>query len=147
MRAGVKCSLALVFGLHAIQAESGERLGGISDETAPPVHQAEPEADREGSIVYRVICSPEGEMLPECSQPPVSDSFKATQPPQTGPVVPDMPGGVDEKEDAGEEQGEQPAKALESGASKKAAAHKKPSKKPVKKSAKKTPKPVKRKGR
>lgn len=146
MRRGVKCLLALAFGLHAIQAESAERLGGISDETAPSVHQAEPAADREGSIVYRVICSPEGEMLPECGQPPVNDSFKAARPSQTGPVVPDMPGGIDEAEDAREEQGNRPAKALVPMASKKAAAHKKRSKKPAKKSTKKTPKPVKRKG-
>lgn len=141
MRAGVKCSLALVFGLHAIQAETAERLGGISDETAPVAGQPEKPAGQEGDIIYRVICSPEGEMLPECGQPPVSDSFKATQPAQNGPVVPDMPGGIDEKEDAGEGQSEQPVKALEPvSSSKKAAKHKKHSKK----SAQKTHKPAKK---
>lgn len=138
MKTGFKCLIAFMFGLCAVQGESAERLGGISDETAPVVNQPQQAADREDGIVYRVICSPEGEMLPECGQPPINDSFKAAQPSQTGPEVPDMPGA--EAEEAGAEQGSQAAKAPEPAVHKKAATHKKHSKK----SAKKTHPPAKK---
>ena len=145
--------LALVLGLHAIQAESAERLGGISDETAPSIRPLEPAADREGGIVYRVICSPEGEMSPECGQPPVGDSFKAAPPPQSVPAIPDLPADAEEPND---EQAQAVAKVrakdrVKPVTTKKAAEQKKNSKKSAKKTAKKTStkaaKPVKKRKR
>ena len=54
--------------LCALQAQA-EVLEHISDETATPIlaEPTNPEASDRG-ITYRVICSPEGEALPDCEQ-------------------------------------------------------------------------------
>jgi len=140
MNSGFKCLLVFIFGLSAMRAGSAERLGGISDETAPSVSQPEQAADREGGIVYRVICSPEGEMLPECGQPPVSDSFKAAQPQRTGPAIPDLPADAEAPNDAPAQAAtkDRTKDSVKPAAPKKASAHKKSAKKAVKKTATKT---------
>lgn len=59
--------LAIVLGLSA--TAQAEVLGHISDdtETATPSQTVEPSRDRQ--IIYRVICNPQGEQLPDCEQP------------------------------------------------------------------------------
>lgn len=143
MRTGVKWSLALLFGLSVAQSEGKELLGGISDETAPPVAQPEPSAkDNERRIIYRVICSPEGEQLPDCAQPPVTDNYQAEQPARSenpeAAAIADTP----EEQSGQKEQGDQSSNGVEPAAPKKASAHKKRSKKSVKKHDKKTTKPA-----
>ncbi len=143
MRTAFKWSLALVFGLHAVLGESAERLGGISDETEQPVAQPEqPEVDHQGKIIYRVICSPEGEQLPECVQPPVNDTFKAAQRRLSEPENANAPAGAETADQPLEQtdQEGQPEMLAEPKAHKKAGTHKKRSKKSVKKRTKKTAK-------
>lgn len=53
-------------GLPAISA--GEVLMQMSDETAPAVSEAVSTEGDDRRIVYRVICSPEGDALPDCGQ-------------------------------------------------------------------------------
>ncbi len=134
MRTGFKWSM-LLFCLYAAQGESAERLGGISDETEQPVTQSEqPEVDHQGKIIYRVICSPEGEQLPECMQPPVNDTFKTPQPrlePENA-ATPAIPETKDQPSTQTDVEG-QPAMIAEPIAHKKASTHKKRSKKSVKK--------------
>ena len=146
MKTGFRRLLVLIFWLYAVQGEGAEvlkLLDTISDETAPAASQPEqPAADKEGGISYRVICSPEGEMLPECQQPPVNDSFDTAQPKQAAPESVETPAVAgapnEESEPAG--QIDQSSHAAEPVAPKKASAHKahkKPAKKTTKKAAKK----------
>lgn len=146
MKTSFKWLPILVLLLPAVQAESGELLGKISDEIAPVAVQPEQPVERnDRKIIYRVICSPEGEVLPECEQPPVHDTFDAAQPrpaePEAvEPQVAETPKGQADVAD-------QSSNAVEPAVPKKAAAHKKRAKKSAKKSAKKTTKPAKRKQR
>ena len=145
MKTGIKWLPALMFGLYVSQAESKELLGGISDETAPPVAQPEqPAADQQGKIIYRVICSPEGELLPECAQPPVSDTFEAAQPRRAEPKSAETPAIIEAPNEQSEQtdRGDQPVNATEPVTPKKATKHKKRSKKSARKHTKKTDKPV-----
>lgn len=57
------CACWLISEVHA-----GELLGHISDDTEPVAAPAmEPNNDRR--IIYRVICAPDGEALPDCERP------------------------------------------------------------------------------
>jgi hypothetical protein len=146
MKTGFKWLPILVLLLPAAQAESGELLGKISDETAPVAAQPEQPSERnDRKIIYRVICSPEGEMLPECEQPPVHDTFDAAQPRPAEPEGVEPQVAETPKEQA--EVVDQSSNAVEPVVPKKAAAHKKRAKKSAKKSAKKIAKPAKRKQR
>jgi hypothetical protein len=153
MNTGFKRLAILMLLLPALQAESGELLGKISDETAPVAAQPEQAAEHnDRRIIYRVICSPEGEVLPECEQPPVRDTFDAAQPRPAEPEVVEMPDVETPKTQAEQADSiDQSNHAVEPETAKKAAAHKKRTqksvKKPAKKSAKKTVKPAKRKQR
>ncbi|WP_347989546.1 hypothetical protein [Methylomonas sp. AM2-LC] len=52
-----------------------ELLGKISDETEQPTaDKIAPAPNNQHRITYRVICSPEGEVLPDCEKPPLEDS-------------------------------------------------------------------------
>lgn len=63
--------LGLVFSLYSFTGlASAELLGGISDDTLPPVNTLESKATKrdDRQIVYRVICSPEDHDLPDCDR-------------------------------------------------------------------------------
>jgi len=149
VKTGFKWLPILVLLLPAVQAESGELLGKISDETAPVAAQPEQPSERnDRKIIYRVICSPEGEVLPECEQPPVHDTFDAAQPRPAEPEAVEAPAAETPKEQVEQADAvDQSSNVVEPAVPKKAAAHKKPAKKSAKKSAKKTAKPAKWKQR
>lgn len=142
MKTAFKRLPVLVLLLNTVQAVSGELLGKMSDETAPLAAQPEPAVENnERRIIYRVICSPEGEALPECSQPPVNDTFEAAQPRPAEPETVEAPAADTPKEQVEEaELGDRTSNAVEAVTAKKAATHKKPTKKSVKKPAKKSAK-------
>lgn len=137
MKTLYRWTLALSLGWYAAQGQGAERLGGISDETAPPAAESQSAKDADGGITYRVICSPEGEMLPECGQPPVKDSFAAEQPQA---AVPDAPASATdeslEQPDDNQAPASKPASVADSARGKKGAARKKPAKKVAKKPGK-----------
>lgn len=139
MKTAFKRLPVLVLLLNTVQAAGGELLGKMSDETAPLAAQPEPAVENnDRRIIYRVICSPEGEALPECSQPPVNDTFEAAQP---RPEAVEAPAADTPKEQVEQaELGDRTSNAVEAVTAKKAATHKKPTKKSVKKSAKKSAK-------
>lgn len=89
----------LVLILVAALPARAELLGSISDDTAP---KAQPEPAPAGKsdgrrIVYRVICSPEDQDLPDCDRAAV-DEAGATDNPASLPT-PDLP---PDKEDMAE---------------------------------------------
>ncbi|OAI11118.1 hypothetical protein A1359_15075 [Methylomonas lenta] len=53
----------------AMQVQAGEVLGHISDETEPAVVEPANPPANDRRIIYRVICDPAGEALPDCEQP------------------------------------------------------------------------------
>lgn len=71
---------AILWG-SAQHVEAGEVLGHISEDSEPvsPAAPAEPLDDRR--IIYRVICTPGGEVLPDCEQP-VHDTEALAKPTQ-----------------------------------------------------------------
>lgn len=75
-------------------AHAGEVLGRMSDDDAPAVTEpARPDAD-DRRIIYRVICSPEGEALPDCEKP-FQDTESAAMPrPQSEVIEPAADQGV-----------------------------------------------------
>ncbi|MGY6274582.1 hypothetical protein [Methylomonas sp. MgM2] len=48
---------------------TAEVLGHISDETEPGAALPEPVSKDDRRIIYRVICTPGGEVLPDCERP------------------------------------------------------------------------------
>ena len=48
---------------------AGELLGHISEDTAQPISDVKPSQSEDRRIIYRVLCSPEDEQLPDCEQP------------------------------------------------------------------------------
>lgn len=81
MKKSSKKLLLLALLLYTIWGECGTLLGKISDETSQAPSVQEPVASgNKPKIIYRVICSHDGEKLPECEQPPVDDFFDANQP-------------------------------------------------------------------
>lgn len=132
--------------LMAWRVEAAELLGKISDETAPPADQAQPAAADNGrKIIYRVICEPEGEQLPECQQSPVNDSFDAPQPKAAeqaniaSPAAKEQEHATQELASDDDNLDEKP-KAVAPKKSSSHKAHKKPAKKPGKKAVKNTDK-------
>ncbi|WP_132325208.1 MULTISPECIES: hypothetical protein [Methylomonas] len=63
-------------------------MGAISDETAPVVKPLEPETGKndDRKIIYRVICSPEDQDLPDCDRSAVDDGNETAVLP-----MPDLP--------------------------------------------------------
>ena len=133
MKSACKLLPALLIWLYAVQGEGGELLGSISDETASVADRKPAAAAEKNKITYRVICPADGEILPECGQPPVDDFFEAGQAPESAekPVIA-------EGREKPAEQADQdlPQTGTEPIAIKKAAALKKPTKKPAKKARK-----------
>ncbi|MCQ8129516.1 hypothetical protein [Methylomonas rivi] len=109
-------------------AHAGEVLGRMSDDTAPVAAEpaAPPVAD-DRRIIYRVICSPEGEALPDCEKP-FHDTESSVKPVPPQNIV--EPGSVEEAQPV--EEAAQPAKAKKS---KKTAGKKKQAVKKAKKTA------------
>lgn len=68
-----------------IPSQAGEVLGHISDESAPVVAEPAVPVDNGRRIIYRVICSPEGEALPDCEKP-----FHDAESPNQPEPSPDM---------------------------------------------------------
>lgn len=63
----------LIFCLYSGRVGSAELLGKFSDETA--TNQEKTAVDHKPKIIYRVICSAEGELSPECGQAPIADDI------------------------------------------------------------------------
>lgn len=63
--------LCFGFSLFGFSASADEVLGHISDETEPTIQQpsAAENANSDRKIIYRVICSPADEQLPDCEKP------------------------------------------------------------------------------
>ncbi len=59
---------------------AGELLGHISEDTAQPLSDAKPSQTDDRRIIYRVICAPEDEQLPDCEQPVVDN--ETVEPPK-----------------------------------------------------------------
>ena len=55
--------------LFSLAASAGELLGHISEDTAQPISDVKPSQSEDRRIIYRVLCSPEDEQLPDCEQP------------------------------------------------------------------------------
>lgn len=58
---------------------AGELLGHISEDTAQPLSDTQPSQSDDRRIIYRVICSPEDEQLPDCEKP-IADHETVAQP-------------------------------------------------------------------
>ena len=48
---------------------AGELLGHISEETEQPLSDVKPSQSEDRRIIYRVLCSPGDEQLPDCEKP------------------------------------------------------------------------------
>ena len=106
---------------------AGEVLRHMSDELAPAVAEPVKPAEDDRRIIYRVICTPGGEVLPDCEQP-FHDTESLAQPvPRQDPDYPDA---VEQAREV--DKTVQPAKAKKS---KKAAGKKKKTVKNTKKTA------------
>ncbi|QBC29177.1 hypothetical protein U737_20940 [Methylomonas sp. LW13] len=83
------CYLSLLFSVWAYsETAAAELLGTISDDTAPIVRPLEPKTGKneDRKIIYRVICSPEDQDLPDCDRAAVDDGSDAAILP-----MPDLP--------------------------------------------------------
>lgn len=94
----MKHSIPLLLWLSLIgwlaPANAGEVLGRMSDDNAPAVAEpVERDAD-DRRIIYRVICSPEGEALPDCEKPYQDTESVAMPRPQPERVEPAADQGV-----------------------------------------------------
>lgn len=86
--------------LWGIQSRAVEVLGHINEDSQSPPQSQTPPANNDRSITYRVICTPGGEVLPDCEQP-VSDQEDSPTPVIATPDMP--PGAEDLVEEAGNE--------------------------------------------
>ncbi|QPK64352.1 hypothetical protein IVG45_05140 [Methylomonas sp. LL1] len=132
----IKLALLAVALLVPLTA-TAEVLGHISEDTTPiPPSQPEGSQNHDRRIIYRVICSPEDQGLPDCERP--FDDTESSARPVSRPE-PDMP---DDALQAETEQAIQPAKPLKAtpATSKKSNSSKKsPKAASRKKSTKKSP--------
>ena len=71
--------LALGLMLATPLTVGGEVIGHISDDTASVTPAAETPKNNDRRIIYRVICTPGGEVLPDCEQP-FDDNETAARP-------------------------------------------------------------------
>lgn len=100
----------LVFSLLSVSARADEVLGHISDETEPTLQQspAAESANGDRKIIYRVICSPEDEQLPDCEKP--FHDVEADNKPQPSPENTDQVNDAEKRSDSKTEEKPQPAK-------------------------------------
>jgi len=68
MRTTATVLSALVLMVSSLQTR-GEVLGHISDETEPNNSVPDSSQNNDRQIIYRVICTPGGEVLPDCERP------------------------------------------------------------------------------
>ncbi|MCQ8116366.1 hypothetical protein [Methylomonas rosea] len=83
------CCLSVLFSIWVYSASAtAELLGTISDETAPVTKSLEPKASKndDRKIIYRVICSPDDQDLPDCDRSAVDDGNETALLP-----MPDLP--------------------------------------------------------
>lgn len=83
------CYFSLLFSVWAYsETAAAELLDTISDDTAPVVKPLEPKTGKndDRKIIYRVICSPEDQDLPDCDRSAVDDGNDAAILP-----MPDLP--------------------------------------------------------
>ncbi|CAD6873047.1 hypothetical protein [Methylomonas fluvii] len=123
--------LSLLFSVWAYsETATAELLGTISDETAPIVKPLEPKTGKndDRKIIYRVICSPEDQDLPDCDRSAVDDGNDAATLP-----MPDLP---PDSADLAEQSAQTEAAKLTAEEKPQQSAHKKVAK--LSKSAKKT---------
>ena len=71
--------LALGLMLATPLTVGGEVIGHISDDTASVTPAAETPKNNDRRIIYRVICAPGGEVLPDCERP-LNDNETVAQP-------------------------------------------------------------------
>lgn len=65
---------------------TGEVIGHISDETKPAAPSDEWPRNDDRRIIYRVICTPGGEILPDCERP--VEDVETVAPPPPPPAAP-----------------------------------------------------------
>jgi len=75
----MKILLVLMFALVSLAGRTAELLDRISDDTAQVPDQSQESKANQPKIIYRVICTPEGEKSPECGQLPVEDFIEPVQ--------------------------------------------------------------------
>jgi hypothetical protein len=83
------CYLSLLFSVWVYSpSATAELLGTISDETAPVSKSLEPKTGKndDRKIIYRVICSPDDQDLPDCDRSAVDDGNETALLP-----MPDLP--------------------------------------------------------
>ncbi|WP_020483439.1 hypothetical protein [Methylomonas sp. MK1] len=83
------CYLSVLFSVWVYSGSAtAELLGTISDDTAPVVKPLEPKTGKndDRKIIYRVICSPEDQDLPDCDRSAVDDGNETAVLP-----MPDLP--------------------------------------------------------
>ena len=74
-----RLSIAASVAVCVLPVQAGEVLGHISDETAPVITEPAKPAVNDRQIIYRVICSPDGEALPDCERD-IRDTESVAQP-------------------------------------------------------------------
>ena len=87
----------IILYLYAAQGDCKELLGRISDDTAPVQQERAVAADNR-RIIYRVICSPEGEQLPDCEKPLVDGEAKGGQASESGQENSETPAETEKKD-------------------------------------------------
>lgn len=106
---------ALGLSVFGAFAGADEVLGHISDETEPKTtlhSQAEDHANSDRKIIYRVICSPEDEQLPDCEKP--FHDVESVSKPQALEKSAEQPQEGDVAEPASDDQPEKQAPAVKS---------------------------------
>ena len=136
--------VGLGLGLYGALADADELLGHISDDTEPKTALSSPadeNANSDRKIIYRVICSPADEQLPDCEKP-FHDVESETKP-QLAEEVSEQPKDVDQAESATDDKPEKPAQtvkpAVKDSQKTKAAGKKQPDSKKSKAAAKNPP--------
>ncbi|AEG00257.1 hypothetical protein [Methylomonas methanica] len=129
MKHSIRSLTLLGLSVCCLPSFGGEVLRHMSDELAPAVSEPVKPAENDRRIIYRVICTPGGEVLPDCEQP-VHDTESVIKPALQ--QDPDYP--VAEEQVREVEKTVQPAKTKKS---KKTAGKKKTAAKKAKKTASK----------
>ena len=71
-------------------SSAAEVLGHISDDTESVVSESEAPQNKDRRIIYRVICTPGGEALPDCERP-LDDTETPPKPLEAEPLEEDSP--------------------------------------------------------
>lgn len=108
----------LVFSLLSVSACADEVLGHISDDTEPTIQQSPAaSANSDRKIIYRVICSPNEEQLPDCEKP--FHDVEADNKPQPSQESADQADQVEKPSNSEADEKSQPAKPVSKAANKK----------------------------